>query len=72
MSAHAGPDGLMTWPDLLERPRPDADLTVRYGRKVNQLVDLWLPIAPSLGLSPARFTRALGSSLRILKALRMK
>jgi succinate-semialdehyde dehydrogenase / glutarate-semialdehyde dehydrogenase len=31
-----------------------------------------LPIAPSLGLSPARFTRALGSSLRILKALRMK
>jgi acetyl esterase/lipase len=48
MDAHAGPDGLMTWPDLLGRPRPEADVTIRYGRKVNQLVDLWLPIAPSL------------------------
>jgi acetyl esterase/lipase len=48
MNAPAGPDGLMTWPDLLERPRPDADATIRYGGKVNQLVDLWLPIAPSL------------------------
>ncbi len=38
----------MTWPDLLERPRPEADATLRYGGKVNQLVDLWLPIAPSL------------------------
>jgi acetyl esterase/lipase len=48
MEAPDRPDGLMIWPDLLERPRPDADATIRYGRKVNQLVDLWLPIAPSL------------------------
>lgn len=39
-------DGLLTWPDLLDRPRPGPDATLRYGRKVNQLVDLWLPAAP--------------------------
>jgi succinate-semialdehyde dehydrogenase/glutarate-semialdehyde dehydrogenase len=31
-----------------------------------------LPIAPCLGMSPERFTRVLGSALRIIKALRMK
>jgi acetyl esterase/lipase len=42
------PDRLLTWPDLLERPRPEPNATIRYGRKVNQLVDLWFPVAPSL------------------------
>jgi acetyl esterase/lipase len=39
-------DGLMVWPDLLERPRPSPDASIRYGRKVNQVADLWLPDAP--------------------------
>lgn len=37
------PDGLMVWPDLLERPRPAADATLRYGEAATQVVDLWLP-----------------------------
>jgi acetyl esterase/lipase len=41
-------DRLLTWPDLLERPRPEPDATIRYGSEVNQLVDLWFPVAPSL------------------------
>ena len=31
-----------------------------------------LPIAPSLGLSPARYTKSLGSALRLLKTLRLR
>jgi acetyl esterase/lipase len=50
MEESSRPDGLMTWPDLLQRPRPEADASLRYGSKVNQLVDIWLPIAPSLRL----------------------
>jgi len=42
------PDRLMTWPDLLERSRPEPDATIRYGDQVNQAVDLWFPVAPSL------------------------
>jgi acetyl esterase/lipase len=42
------PDRLMTWPDLLERKRPEPDAAVRYGEQVNQSVDLWFPVAPSL------------------------
>ena len=34
---------LMTWPDLLERPRPDPTSSIAYGDKTMQLVDLWLP-----------------------------
>lgn len=34
---------LMAWPDLLKRPRPEPDETIRYGDAPLQLVDLWLP-----------------------------
>jgi len=37
------PDHLMKWPDLLERPRPEPDATVRYGPAALQVVDVWLP-----------------------------
>ncbi|HWH18700.1 MAG TPA: alpha/beta hydrolase [Allosphingosinicella sp.] len=37
------PDGLMVWPDLLERPRPQPDQEIRYGEAQMQVVDLWLP-----------------------------
>ena len=38
-----GPDGLMAWPDLLERPKGEPNATVRYGPDSMQVVDLWLP-----------------------------
>jgi acetyl esterase/lipase len=38
-----GPDGLMTWPDLLGRPRPGPDATVHYGADPLQAADVWLP-----------------------------
>jgi len=41
--AGRGPDGLMAWPDLLERPRPAPTQTIRYGGGPMQVVDLWLP-----------------------------
>jgi acetyl esterase/lipase len=41
---------LMTWPDLLERPRPEPDSSVRYGGDQLQIVDLWLP--PGRGPHP--------------------
>jgi acetyl esterase/lipase len=41
--AARSPDGLMVWPDLLERPRPEPSETIRYGEDQMQLVDLWLP-----------------------------
>ena len=40
------PDGLMIWPDLLERERPSPDRALRYGDKAMQAVDLWLPTGP--------------------------
>lgn len=33
----------MTWPDLLDRPRPKPDTTIAYGADPLQHVDLWLP-----------------------------
>ncbi|HKR25171.1 MAG TPA: alpha/beta hydrolase, partial [Allosphingosinicella sp.] len=42
-----GPNGLMAWPDLLERPRPSPTMTIRYGDDHLQVVDLWLPDAPT-------------------------
>jgi acetyl esterase/lipase len=42
-AAGSGPDGLMAWPDLLERPRPAPTTTIRYGEDPLQVVDLWLP-----------------------------
>jgi acetyl esterase/lipase len=38
-----GPDGLMAWPDLLERPRPRPAATLAYGPDPLQVVDLYLP-----------------------------
>ena len=38
-----GPDGLMAWPDLLNRPKPQPSLTIPYGEDPLQIVDLWLP-----------------------------
>ena len=47
MSAPSAPpphsDGLLAWPDLLERPRPEPDATVHYGEAALQVVDVWLP-----------------------------
>jgi len=37
------PDGLMVWPDLLERPRPQESAKIAYGDNALQVVDLWLP-----------------------------
>jgi acetyl esterase/lipase len=37
---------LLTWPDLLSRPRPAADATVAYGPAAEQKVDVWLPAGP--------------------------
>ena len=34
---------LMTWPDLINRPRPQATTTINYGTNALQKVDLWLP-----------------------------
>lgn len=42
-AAATGPDGLMTWPDLLQRPRLAPDKTIAYGRDPLQVADLWLP-----------------------------
>jgi acetyl esterase/lipase len=39
----SGKDGLMVWPDLLKRERPEPSETVRYGGDQMQVVDLWLP-----------------------------
>jgi acetyl esterase/lipase len=34
---------LMTWSDLISRPRPSADATISYGDDPFQKVDVWLP-----------------------------
>lgn len=34
---------IMTWPDLLTRPKPVADATIRYGEDPLQIVDVWVP-----------------------------
>ena len=39
----SGADGLMVWPDLLQRTRPEPDRTIEYGAAQMQRVDLWLP-----------------------------
>lgn len=35
---------LMTWDDLVARPKPAADKSFRYGADPYQVVDLWLPM----------------------------
>lgn len=42
---------LMVWDDLLSRPKPVADATVRYGADALQVVDVWKPAGA--GLHPA-------------------
>jgi acetyl esterase/lipase len=37
------PPSLLTWPDLVGRPRPAPDATVSYGDDELQQVDVWLP-----------------------------
>ncbi len=37
---------LLTWADLLARPKPAADKAFRYGPDPYQVVDLWLPTGP--------------------------
>lgn len=37
---------LMTWPDLLERPRPAPTATVHYGADPLQVADVWVPEGP--------------------------
>jgi len=39
----ADPSAVMTWPDLLDQPRPKADRTIRYGDDPLQVVDVWRP-----------------------------
>ncbi len=47
VSADAPPPvALMTWPDLLGRPRPKPAQTVRWGPGRAQAADLWLPAGP--------------------------
>ncbi|MEO7688577.1 MAG: alpha/beta hydrolase [Sphingomonas sp.] len=36
---------LLTWPDLLGRPRPAPDATIAYGDDAFQKIDVWLPKA---------------------------
>jgi len=37
---------LMTWDDLLTRPRPKPDATISYGADSLQTIDVWLPKGP--------------------------
>ena len=45
-TAAAAPAGPMTWPDLLNRPVPEATARVAYGADPLQFADLWLPAGP--------------------------
>lgn len=37
------PAKLLTWPDLLKRPRPQPDATISYGPYPRQKIDVWRP-----------------------------
>lgn len=39
----SAPHVLLTWPDLIGRPRPTPDALVSYGEDELQVVDVWLP-----------------------------
>jgi len=41
--ANAQAGRLMSWPDLLERPRPVPTATISYGSDPLQVVDVWVP-----------------------------
>jgi acetyl esterase/lipase len=47
-----GAKPLMTWKDLLSRPKPAPDATVRYGADALQVVDVWKPAAAKYGRGP--------------------
>jgi len=47
----APPKAIMVWDDLLSRPKPAPDATVRYGADALQVVDVWTP--KGAGLHPA-------------------
>jgi acetyl esterase/lipase len=42
-AAKPADNGLMKWPDLLGRPKPAPNATIRYGADPLQLVDVWVP-----------------------------
>ena len=42
-SAPAEAPAIMSWPDLLERPRPEPSRSITYGDDPLQRIDLWLP-----------------------------
>lgn len=46
LPAAADAPKLLTWPDLLDRPRPAPDATISYGEDALHKVDLWLPAGP--------------------------
>ena len=52
--------------------RSGADGIWRYTEVQTVARQTLMPIAPSFGLAPARYTRLLGSSLRVLKTLRLR
>lgn len=39
----AEPQPIMSWPDLLDQPKPVPDRTLHYGDDPLQVIDLWLP-----------------------------
>ena len=43
---------IMVWKDLLSRPKPVADATVRYGADDLQVVDVWHPDVAKFGRGP--------------------
>jgi acetyl esterase/lipase len=44
--AQAKADRLMTWPDLLGRPRPQPTASIHYGADPLQVADIWVPAGP--------------------------
>lgn len=42
-SDDAASNNIMTWPDLLDQPKPVADATISYGDDPLQLIDVWIP-----------------------------
>ena len=43
MATSGAAGGTMGWSDLLDRPRPKADVRIPYGKDPLQFADLWLP-----------------------------
>jgi acetyl esterase/lipase len=43
---------IMVWKDLLSRPKPSPDATIRYGEDALQVVDVWQPSRTKFGSGP--------------------